>query len=125
MGDATIAPVSGSAGIEFAREIAGLLETEGNVKAVFGEPVKLESRVIIPVAAITVNLGGGIGFGGTTGLLKKVQGVVEAAAQALPGPFGAGGGGGLEIQVRPVGFIHEGPEGAIFSPIPRDGTARA
>lgn len=94
---------------KITRDITELIQREGNVKAVFGEPVQLDSHVIIPVAAVHMNLGGG-GAGGAglkNGIKEKLM------------PFGVGGGLGLQVHAIPVGFISESAEGATFTPIPR------
>ena len=71
----------------------------------FGEPVRHNDRVVIPVARVST--AGGGGFGAT--------GVDE----------GSGGGGGGYVDAAPVGFIDVGPEGARFASIPDPmGTAR-
>ena len=71
----------------------------------YGEPVRHNDRVVIPVARVTTAGGGGFGAG-------KVE-------------EGSGGGGGGFVDAAPVGFIDMGPEGARFQPIPDPvGTAR-
>jgi uncharacterized spore protein YtfJ len=97
---------------EILRSLAHAIETEGNVKAVFGDPVKLDGHTIIPVAGIFVGLGGGGGFGGGIG-----KTAAELAEKLLPRSLAAAGGGGINVMVRPVGFIHEGKEGVVFTPI--------
>lgn len=84
---------------EVMEEVAGRIQ-EGNwQKAVFGDPVQLGERVVIPVAKVRWAGGGGGGKG--------------------PGPHGEGQGGGLGMGVAaaPVGFIEVAPHGAIFNPI--------
>ena len=78
-----------------AKYIAETIEHSGTAKAVFGEPVKLASQSIVPVAAIAANVGGG---GGRSGL-------------------GGGGGGGFHLRVVPIGYLHEKEGAVIFSPI--------
>ena len=78
-----------------ARQIAETIEHTGNAKAVFGEPVKLSTQTIVPVAAITSSVGGG---GGHTGL-------------------GGGGGGGFQLRAVPIGYIHERDGNVVFSAI--------
>jgi uncharacterized spore protein YtfJ len=79
-----------------ARQVAQAIEQTAHTKAVFGEPVQLGEKVIVPVAVVVASLGGG---GGVTRLL------------------GAGGGGGLAIRVLPIGFISEQGDHVTFSPI--------
>lgn len=78
-----------------ARHIAQTIEHSGNAKAVFGEPVKLQTQTIVPVAAVVAAVGGG---GGQASIL-------------------GGGGGGFTIRVIPVGYIHEKDGAVMFSAI--------
>lgn len=84
---------------EMVKQVAELLEKEGNSKAVFGEVVKLDTHNIMPVAVIEVGGGGG-GAG--------------ARQEKLPV---LGGGGALALKVRPVGFIQEKNGEVLFTPI--------
>jgi uncharacterized spore protein YtfJ len=88
---------------ETMKQVAQSLEHEAGVKAVFGEPMKLDNHTVVPVAMV------GVGAGGF-----------------LPGIFGRpashatdnnGGGGAGALAVRPVGFIHESGDEVIFTPI--------
>ena len=78
-----------------ARHIAETIEQSGNAKAIFGEPVQLKTQTVVPVAAITATVGGG---GGRTGI-------------------GGGGGGGFNLQVTPVGYLHEKDGVVVFTAI--------
>jgi uncharacterized spore protein YtfJ len=78
-----------------AKHIAETIERSGSAKAVFGEPVKLATQSIVPVAAISANVGGG---GGRAGI-------------------GGGGGGGFHLRVVPIGYIHEKEGAVVFTPI--------
>ena len=87
---------------EMVKQVAQTVEHEGNSAAVFGTPVKLDNKVVIPVAAIKFGAGGG-GFApeGENPKLKKI--------------FSGGGGGALDV--RPVGFIHESNNQVVYTPI--------
>jgi len=87
---------------DLMKQIAETFEKEGNVRAVFAEPVKLETKTVIPVAAIS--LGGGAGGMGPVTESKVARAIL-------------GGGGGAAIQVQPVGFIHERDGEVVFTPI--------
>ena len=100
---------------ELVRQIARAFESEANVRAVFGEPVKLDGHTIIPVATIFVSFGGGVGVG--AGIGRAVEGAVALASRILPRALAGGAGGGLNVSVRPVGFIHDGKDGVAFTPI--------
>lgn len=110
----TATPVAG----DVLREIARAFEAEANVKTVFGDPIELHGHTVVPVATIFVSIGGGAGVGGATGLAKTVQGAIDAATRVIPGAWGGGVGGGVQVRVQPVGFIHDGKDGVLFSPIP-------
>lgn len=92
-----------------ATQIAQIIQKEANVNAIFGEPRKLDEHVIIPVARVEISLAGG--GGGGTGPASKPEGEESSAASKVGG---TGGGGGLDIKVRPLGFIRDGSEGAQF-----------
>jgi uncharacterized spore protein YtfJ len=95
-----------------AHEIAQGIEGEVNVRTIFGEPIKLDGHVIVPVATVSLTIGGGGAFANGGRLAKAAN---EVASRVVPGGFG--GGGGFQMQIRPVGFIRDGKEGVEFSPI--------
>lgn len=70
------------------------MQNKAGVKAVFGDPVELDGRKVIPVAAVQY----GFGMGGGTGP-KKEEG--EA-------PSGGGGGGGARIEPIAVVEVVDG-----------------
>jgi len=80
------------------------LHTSAGVKTVYGEPVVIDGRTIIPVARVAY------GFGGGTGTKAAEEGAdVEAGAK------GEGVGGGMSA--KPVGIVEIGPEETKFVPI--------
>jgi uncharacterized spore protein YtfJ len=87
---------------DVVKQIAETLEREGNARAVFGEPMKLETKTLIPVAVI--GLGGGGALGGAPDSSKVMKAI-----------FSGGGGGGFNV--RPVGFIHERDGEVVYTPI--------
>jgi uncharacterized spore protein YtfJ len=87
---------------EILKEVSDNIEKTANVKTVFGDPIQVEGRTIIPVATVSVSGGGGGGF-------EK-----EAKAKAR----GIGGGAGLHVESKPVGYIEITAEGAKFVPTP-------
>ena len=90
-----------------ATQLTQVIQKEANIKAIFGEPMKLDEHTIIPVARVKITLGGGGGSGtGPTPTPGKTDEVGIAGASA--------GGGGLDIDVQPLGFIRDGAEGATF-----------
>ena len=70
----------------------------GGGRLVYGRPLKLGDRAVIPVARVKVR--GGFGFG-----VRDRE---------------DGGGGGGSVDARPAGFIEVGPEGARYEAIPRE-----
>ena len=69
----------------------------GGARLVYGKPVRVGDRAVVPVAR--VRAGGGYGFG-------------DSAEE------GSGGGGGGMVDAQPAGFIDIGPEGSRFEAIP-------
>jgi uncharacterized spore protein YtfJ len=96
-----------------AHEVATMLEEEANVRAVFGAPMKLDTRVVIPVAR--VSCGGGVG--GVTALGAAVETIrrffQRKDAHVTPSRTFVGGGGG-GIDVRPVGYLCEEEGRVVF-----------
>jgi uncharacterized spore protein YtfJ len=90
------------------REVAETIQKEANIRAICGDPIKLDTHVVVPVA--TVSIGGGAGGGTATGPAKVKD------VELKPGS-GMGMGGGMAIQVRPVGFIHEKDGQVVFTRI--------
>ena len=91
---------------EVVKDIAAALEAEGNTKAVFGEAVKLDTKTVIPVAAVRLG-------GGGAGVAPGANG-----SHLLKALFGGGGGGAYDL--RPVGFIAERDGEVVFTPIRLD-----
>ncbi len=92
------------------KSITETLQKEANVNTVFGQPLELESKKAIPVARIQMTVSGGGGGG---------SGHEEQETEGAPPKDGSGGGGGgkIDVQVIPVGFIHEGGDGVVFTAI--------
>ena len=99
-----------------ARELAALFQAEANTHTIFGEPLALETRKIIPVATIEIGAGGGGGFGQGFAI-DAVRGAIATAKKLVPTGRGAGGGGGLGIKVRPVGYLSEENGRVVFTAI--------
>jgi len=88
------------------KDIAAALEKESNTKAVFGEPVKLDSKIVIPVAAVRIGAGG------------AAVAPPANSSDVMKALFGGGGGGAYDL--RPVGFISEHDGEVVFTPIHLD-----
>jgi uncharacterized spore protein YtfJ len=85
--------------------IDGVLERlarSGSVRTVYGDPVTVEGRTVIPVARVSYGFGGGFGRG---------KGPGDAAAGTTPDEGGGGGGG---VTARPAGALEITPQGTRF-----------
>jgi uncharacterized spore protein YtfJ len=69
------------------------LHIDANIKTIYGEPINLEGKTIIPVAKVMYGLGGGFGKAKTT----------DRDGQTIEKPAGESGGGG--IRIVPMGVI--------------------
>ncbi len=81
---------------DFVQNLAERLSAGASVERVYGDPVAVGNRTVIPVALVRYGLGGG---GGN-----------PAADQAGSG----GGGGGGFLSARPCGVVEISPEGTRF-----------
>jgi uncharacterized spore protein YtfJ len=108
---------------EVVHEITTTMEHEGNVRAVFGEPMKLDTRTVIPVASIAMGGGGGgvRSLGAAVDTVRRWLG--RRPVHVKPSRTLAGGGGG-GLDVRPIGFLCEENGRVVFTKID-DGRARA
>ena|SRR5712692_4602746 len=84
---------------EFLQTISDRLANSATVKAVYGEPVAVGNRTVIPVAHICYGFGGGGG---------EQKGEKE----------GRGGGGGGGVLAKPCGALEVTPEGTRFIAFP-------
>jgi uncharacterized spore protein YtfJ len=91
---------------DIVKQVSEALSKEGNSRVVFGEPMKLDDKVVIPVASVRV--GGG-------GAAVSPRADLNPVLKAL-----LGGGAGGAFEVRPVGFIHERGGEVTFTPIHLD-----
>ena len=88
---------------ELIKQLAQTLQNEASVRAVFGEPIKLDTHIVVPVATVAVNISGG----GTGASRKPAPETRDFFA----------GGGGINVFAKPVGFIHEQDGKAVFAAI--------
>ena len=89
------------------KKITDRLETSASVKTVYGEPMTVDGKTIIPVAKVSYGFGAGGGSGPAKG--------VESASDTNVEGFGGGGGGGVEV--TPLGVIEITPGETRFVPI--------
>jgi uncharacterized spore protein YtfJ len=89
------------------KKITDRLETSASVKTVYGEPMTVDGKTIIPVAKVSY----GFGAGGGSGPAKGESSDSDTNAEG----FGGGGGGGVEV--TPLGVIEITPGETRFVPI--------
>jgi uncharacterized spore protein YtfJ len=87
---------------QLLQSIADKVRSSASVKSVYGDPVEMEGKTIIPVARVVYGFGGG---GGS----KPAHNAEEQPQE--------GGGGGGGVAATPVGVIEITPEGTRFVPI--------
>jgi len=83
---------------EMLEKISETLGSTANVKSVFGEPVQVAGKTVVPVAKVAY------GFGGGTGSGPKRNGE----------PMGEGGGGGGGVRAHPAGALEITENGTRF-----------
>jgi uncharacterized spore protein YtfJ len=88
------------AGNEMLEKISESLSSKATVKSVFGEPIQVGDKTVMPVAKVAYGFGGGFGTGHTKN----------------GNPKGVGGGGGGGVRAFPAGALEITPEGTRFIP---------
>ncbi len=88
--------------MNFLQPLFERLYTSANVRTIFGDPIVVEDKTVVPVAKIGLGLGGGAGKG---------EGENDSPCEGE----GAGGGGG--VGVVPVGVVEITADGTRFIPI--------
>jgi uncharacterized spore protein YtfJ len=86
------------------------LRSKASVDAVFGEPVVVGDKTIIPIADIKYGFGFGYGEGPSAG---------EEGEE--PEPTGQGGGAGGGVAARPVAVLEISDEGVTVKPVTDEG----
>ena len=86
---------------EVLNKIGETLGSTATVRSVFGEPIHVEGKTIVPVAKVAYGFGGGFGSG---------HGKHE------PGREGEGGGGGGGVRAFPAGALEITAQGTRFIP---------
>ncbi len=81
---------------DILKSITDRLHGSASVRTVYGEPVVVEGKTIIPVAKVRYGFGAGFG---------------EGEGSEDPGHGGGGGGG---VEVTPIGIIEITPEGTDY-----------
>jgi uncharacterized spore protein YtfJ len=83
------------------QEVFKSIVDHADAKIVYGEPVRLETKIVLPVAKVRYGFGGGAGAG-------------KNGDQH-------GGGGGVGLVALPVGFVEVTETQSRFVPIAREG----
>jgi uncharacterized spore protein YtfJ len=86
---------------QFVQSVVDRLQTTANVKTVFGEPIEVKGRTLIPVARVAYGFGAG-----------SRRGMQAAAESKEAEPCGVGG-----VGVKPAGVLEITDEGTRFIPI--------
>jgi uncharacterized spore protein YtfJ len=82
--------------LEIVRRAGETLSTGATVRNVYGEPITVGQRTVLPVAKVRFGFGGG---GGSRNDGERP---------------GGGGGGGGRVRLDPCGLVEVTPEGARF-----------
>jgi uncharacterized spore protein YtfJ len=86
------------------KKITDRLETSASVKTVYGEPMTVDGKTIIPVAKVSY----GFGAGGGSGPVESEEGASDPNVESF-----SGGG----VDVTPLGVIEITPGETRFVPI--------
>jgi len=89
---------------QLIKEIKENLEKSANTKSIFGDVMKVDDISIIPIGSFTMKGGGGGGFG-TMGPKAEAEQEEEGKSDEACAKTGKGGGLGLTVDVKPVGYI--------------------
>jgi len=88
---------------DILHQIGEALSSSATVKSVFGEPIHLEGKTVVPVAKVAYGFGGGFGKGhGKPGSESEKE--------------GEGGGGGGGVRAFPAGALEITASGTRFVP---------
>jgi uncharacterized spore protein YtfJ len=93
---------------DILEKIGDKLGSSATVKAVYGEPIHVNGKTVVPIAKVAYGFGGGFGSGHGKHALEG-----EAAAD---GKHGEGGGGGGGVRAFPAGALEITEEGTRFVP---------
>ena len=93
---------------DILEKIGNKLGSSATVKAVYGEPIHVNGKTVVPIAKVAYGFGGGFGSGHGKHALEG-----ETAAD---GRHGEGGGGGGGVRAFPAGALEITEEGTRFVP---------
>lgn len=89
---------------KFVEALGEKVSAKATVATVFGEPISVGDKKVIPVARVGYGFGGGGGGGGNK----------QADGSKLPMIAGEGGGGGGGFAAMPVGVVEITPQTTRF-----------
>ncbi|MFC4712053.1 GerW family sporulation protein [Planococcus dechangensis] len=82
-----------------------------DVSLVYGDPIEMQGRTIIPVAKVSYSVGAGAG----SGYEREDKDTASPGFEEIEGGFGEGAGG--SFQVKPVGIYDVTAEKTVYRPI--------
>lgn len=94
------------------------MREKASVNAVYGEPVTVGAKTIIPVADIKYGFGLGYGEGAAEGGEQEEP---PPSGRGGPPPGGRGGGAGGGVAARPVAVLEITDEGVVVKPVVDEG----
>ncbi|MFB6152456.1 MAG: spore germination protein GerW family protein [Haloarculaceae archaeon] len=74
-----------------------------SVDRVYGDPIEVDGKTVVPVARVAYGFGGGYGSGDGRGDRSDGDGVVDGDYEGADSGEGGGGGGG--VRVKPAGVL--------------------
>lgn len=92
---------------EMLEKISQSLGSSATVKSVFGDPIQVEGKTVVPIAKVAY----GFGAGGGTGPRKH-----HGAGPDNSGEKAEGGGGGGGVRAYPAGALEITATGTRFVP---------
>lgn len=93
---------------DILESIGEKLGSTATVKAVYGEPIQVNGKTVVPIAKVAYGFGGGFGSG------HDKQGA--SGDSAVEGRHGEGGGGGGGVRAFPAGALEITDQGTRFVP---------
>ena len=90
--------------VSVIQEFVESLHSTATVKSVFGQPIQIEGKTVVPIAKVAYGFGGGFGTKPKFG-------------ESHPDEKQEGGGGGGGVKAFPAGALEITPSRTIFVPL--------
>jgi uncharacterized spore protein YtfJ len=103
--------------IERLLDLVAELREKADVNAVFGEPMTVEGRTVVPVAKVAYGFGLGMGHMATVEPEAETGMDQPQDQEAVEQDGGTGGRGGGAVMAQPFAVIEVTPEGTKVEPI--------